>query len=141
MRLPRSLNQTFDRLVTLAVILFVLAVIWLLAGCNQQFGSTKPKKQSFVVVLHNGDVGYPASMSVSWWRESTVVGTTWREVPGGGETTLVMGDMPDGFMIEVVGWSSAPNTGLSFGSPDYATGKVFHVCYPSGAYWSEYAPR
>lgn len=135
MKLPYFNAKNFDRFLTLIAILLVAATVWLLVGCNGQLNSGNgPKKMSFVVIMHNDDIGYAASMTVSWWTESTVTGSEWRDIPGGGESAFVMGAVPDGFMVQALGWSSSPSDGLGWGRPEYFGGNVFHIHYPSG--WS-----
>ncbi len=118
---------------------FALVAAGMVQGCGPMiYGhSGGGPNYSFTVVVHNNDVAYAESVSVSWWLGSSVVGQSSVVIPAGGSFAFPMGHVaPDGFELDSAA-HPAPY-GQVWQSPDYQGYWIFHVEYPSGVTWREF---
>lgn len=124
-----------------SLVLAGLLALGIAFGCN---GGPVPPGASagvptaaLVVTVHNLDVAYAETATVSWWVASTVLASQAKLMPAGGEASFYLPVFPDGLEVDTVAWPAQAG-GLAFGSPDYRGARVFHVCYPTQAFWIEH---
>lgn len=113
-----------------ALIAILATTLLFLPGCNGQlaFSGRKPLQRPFTVLVRNNDPTYPETLTVSWWVDSTVVGSRTVTV-GPGATAAVPCHGPAyplGFSVEGTAW---PN-GVSWSGPDFSGSPAFQVEYP-----------
>lgn len=100
-----------------------------LASCSPMINGHAPiKDKPMVFVIHNSDIGYPMSCTVTWWLESTIVGSTTLIIPGGESKGLTFAALPDGIQVEAAAWRPAV-----WQTPDYRGTDIFAVDYPSAS--------
>lgn len=132
MKFPLEYRLFVGRFVSfLLAWLALFSTVFLFYGCGpmpNMGGAGKPRPLRMPFIVHNNDIAYPASVTVSWWLGSTVLGSEWREIPAGGSAAFVFAALPDGVEVKAVAWGS----GAVWMSPDYKGAKQFDVFYPQG---------
>lgn len=118
-------------------LLFLLALI--LIGCGPMINGHSGGGQTygFVVVVHNQDVAFAETATLSWWQGSTIVGSATYLMPAGGEATFVIGPTPDGIELDTTA-HPAQAGGQVYQTPDYWGWHIYHVNYPSGFAWGDF---
>lgn len=121
-----------------ALLLVLLAALALLsASCGPMIGAGAKQTQRFCVVVHNLDVAYAETASVTWWTDGVIRGRQEQLVPAGGEAVFALsGDRPEGFQIDTLAWP-ASSGGAVWQGPDYSGALIFHVLYPTRVTWTE----
>lgn len=112
----------------------VLLALGCCSGCSPMLNGHAPprpwsvKDKPMVFTVRNQDFGYPVTVTVSWWLESTIVGQVTRDIPPGGSQDWTFAALPDGVEVETGIWP--PSSGYVWMSPDYRGCEQFIVDYP-----------
>jgi len=109
-----------------------------LAACGPLLAPPGGPKHSFVVIVHNLDVAYAETATVTWWVGSAILGSETKLMPAGGWAAFPTGGVPDGFEIDALAWP--PGSGAVWGRPDYRSTLIFHVAYPTRFTWKDPYP-
>jgi len=81
------------------------------------------------VAVHNQDIGYPASVTVTWWHGSSISGSEQQTIPSQGVGLFDTHGFPDGFQVDALAFGQF---GRVWSSPEYRDSEVFHIYYPQG---------